>query len=222
MRIAANKEAIRRRHSLEKPIVIGTKIANELQLVATQPATRPDYAFRGTVAPPIRDRFDSIAAQKAQGKPLNVRDVETVIERHSPRAEVLIKMQCGLPEDACGAAADVTDRRIGHGVADLMRGQVIPGLHTRNGISGIVPDETLVAVEGQADVAVAVGILKIFPAEVFDRSWSMKTACEEVEDRCLITRLIGACDEPLLTGHASVPPTGWREHRSVILRAAWR
>ena len=127
-----------------------------------------------------------------------------------------------MAEDAGRTAANVADRRIGHRVADLMGDELASALHKRNGIAGVVTDESAVGIECEADVRSSIRILQILPVKMLERPRSMKTARKEVENRRLVTRFVRAGDEPIVSGHASVPPSGSRERPSVVRRGAWR
>ncbi len=98
--------------------------------------------------------------------------------------------------------------RIGHRVADLVRENVVAIDDERDGISTVLADEFSVAVERQADVTVAVRVLQILPAEVLESAARLETAGEEIEDRRLVARLVGAGDESVVNGHALLLRSG--------------
>src|SRR5213075_375343 len=108
-------------------------------------------------------------------------------------------------------------RGVGHRVADLLRDQVAIAVAEGNWIRGVMSDETF-AVEGEADVRVAVRIAAVLPIEVRERARRVERAREEIEDRDFVSVAIGAD----INGHASVPRSGWRACRTARRRAAWR
>src|SRR5205814_6990413 len=102
-------------------------------------------AAHSLLANAIRHRLDAITAQKSQRELLNVRDVESEIERDASFAKCFVEVQRGAAEDAGGAATEVTDGFVGHRVANLMRDHVVANVLAmdceRNWIAGVMTDE---------------------------------------------------------------------------------
>ena len=117
--------------------------------------------------------------------------IEAIAKRDFPLAEGIIKVTGGPGQDVSMAPADISEGRIGHGIAQLIYYCVFPFHSKRHRITSIVPCQGIID-PCSTDERATKGISEEFPVPVGRAAFVMKRLVKQCKNGLFVSRPAGA------------------------------